>query len=371
MKIKNLVSLCFLLAPALSFADGHSGVGGGELCRKEIMHHRMQIENWIKSGDSKDINFEGALQTELNYQKYKKQMLSVLSEGKVIVTCYSNISDLNAIAKKYDAIPETVKLGGGCINYEDEKGVSNIGCDSRSIMDEKSRQLLQPYSTDENYQLVHHEYASIAKVEKRLGANQSDFSISKQLAEFQTFEVVAFLGSKKVSSDSSSGKVQSPFQDLERAFNLGTAADITKVLAPCNSLSDVVSSGLYYFDIDANSSAASVGKNSHMACLFKIELLTGAANGNLGPVFSNTQTASVTAYDVSFPGNADTDSYHTANYVGLLKYEASFANGSYEMRYYSASVNLLMSVREYRGAYIIKWNGPAPDTMYRYVWKYL
>jgi hypothetical protein len=176
----------------LAIEDGH--VGGGDLCRDEIEQHRIRVDQWIRSDLARGLDFSIALIPGLNYEKYKENMLFFLQPGKVIVTCYSDLNKLNEIAAIHSISPETVNLGSGCINYEDEHNVSHIGCDFQSIMLEKARVQSQPYTPDENYKLIHHEFASIAGMEQRMGTSQSDWSLSNQIAEFQTFRVVPELG---------------------------------------------------------------------------------------------------------------------------------------------------------------------------------
>lgn len=195
--------------PMLAFAQ-NNGVGGGNLCREEIEKHRAQIEGWIERDEAKDLDFSKALVKGWTYndpapaKSYKRVMLEVLKPGKVIVNCYEDLETLNMIASSYSNMTHTPTIGGGCINYQDEQGLSHIDCYAKTINDEASR-VKREKDVDGNYRLVHHEYASIAGIERRLGVEQSDFSISNQLSDCQYDET---------------NKVLGPFKDTDQTFGV-------------------------------------------------------------------------------------------------------------------------------------------------------
>jgi hypothetical protein len=180
---------------------GH--VGGGDTCKNEINRHRTTIRNWILKDEAKTLDFSVARIMGLTYddpapaKSYKREMLSVLEEGKVIVTCYldpGRIQDPAAreITKKEGVGYRAISVGNApstCINYEDNQGKSHIDCSYERVV-------AQLTSGDPNYVLTHHEFASIAGVEGRT-SNPSDFSISDQLSQFERWTRVKLLGTKR------------------------------------------------------------------------------------------------------------------------------------------------------------------------------
>lgn len=201
MKTLYTIQAIFMFLSLPGYAQ-QSGAGGGQNCRNEIDKHRIQIQEWIVRNDAKSLNFSIARIKGIVYENapmgglnYKSRMLEVLEEGKVIVNCYSRMEDLNQIAKKYSTHSEKVNIGSGCINYEDEDKRSHIDCDENSILDEKKR--IQQGLPDDNFELTHHEFASIAGLEERMGLSTSDFTISDQLSQFKHREMREVLGPKK------------------------------------------------------------------------------------------------------------------------------------------------------------------------------
>ncbi len=183
--------------------------GGGDTCRDEISKHREMLYQWIQSGDASDLDFNQCKTDVRNFAEYQKRMLGVLQSGKVVVTCYldpARIQDPTAqkIASEqgvsYRAItllnPKTGNAEPtACINYEDQAGVSHIDCNYDSIVNQKALE-------DPNYQLTHHEYASIAGVELRKVDSEPDFTISRQLSQYEGWVKVKKLGKKKSISSS-------------------------------------------------------------------------------------------------------------------------------------------------------------------------
>jgi hypothetical protein len=215
MKSRNVLKMWFggmALMPVMAFAQG-GHVGGGDTCRDEIGKHRETIYQWIQSGDASDLDFSQSKTSVRDFSEYQKRMLNTLASGKVVVTCYldpARIQDpaaqkiANEQGVSYRAITLTNPTTGqveptACINYEDQTGVSHIDCNYDSIVNQKALE-------DPNYQLTHHEYASIAGVELRKTDSEPDFTISRQLSQYEKWVKVKRLGRKKVLDNSGISK---------------------------------------------------------------------------------------------------------------------------------------------------------------------
>ncbi len=195
----TLAGLSFL--PALALAQGH--VGGGNLCQSEIDRHRETLYQWILSGDAASLDFSGSKTEVKDFAEYRKRMLDTLAPGKVVVNCYldpARIQDpaAQAIAAKQDVTYRAITVVNpttgtaepkDCINYEDAQGISHIDCNYDSIVNLKAL-------SDPNYQLTHHEYASIAGVELRKTDSQPDMTFSSQLSQYEQWVKVKKLGKK-------------------------------------------------------------------------------------------------------------------------------------------------------------------------------
>src|SRR5689334_12265136 len=110
VSVISLLACTALASPALA-GDGGSDRGGGDQCKNEINKNRIAIQGWIERDEAKNLDFQIANIPGWTYDEptpaksYKKSMLSVLDEGKVVVTCFldpARIHDPEArkIAKK-------------------------------------------------------------------------------------------------------------------------------------------------------------------------------------------------------------------------------------------------------------------------------
>jgi len=209
--MKNITTIKTLIA-ALTFSStcyAQSGVGGGDQCKNEINRHRIAIQKWILQDEAKDLDFSKAKVKGLTYENYKKNMLSALEDGKVVVRCLNKEVTIGT-----PAIPVT------CINYEDKSGVSHIDCNYDLVMSKNS-------IGNPDFQTTHHEFASIAGIEERTGTYDSDFTVSDQLAQFEHTETVMLLGPKKATMMANAAQ-PSHYDVLKDKYLNGTSNSITQ-----------------------------------------------------------------------------------------------------------------------------------------------
>lgn len=199
MRSKLMIMVCLLNGLNLFAGNGVGTRGGGDSCQNEIEKHRLEIRGWIQRDEASELDFSKAKVPSLTYQSYKKSMLAALEDGNVVITCYLDPAKINdpsakAIAKKENVSYKAIMIGNParpttCINYEDADGISHIDCNYDKIVNQSS-------TGNPNYILTHHEFASIAGVEKRTNSYNSDFSISNQLDQYEHWKSVKFLGKK-------------------------------------------------------------------------------------------------------------------------------------------------------------------------------
>ena len=149
------------VVPSFSFAQG-SGHTGGDACELAIDDVRRDMINWIGEGGSKALDLSSI---NLTHEEYARRMLSVLRDDTVVIECP-------------DELPNPIRVNQvrkTCDNWLDSKSVQHIRCDWS---------LFNQASTSIQYQLVHHEFASMTGIgiEKHSGA-KSDYTISNQVIQ--------------------------------------------------------------------------------------------------------------------------------------------------------------------------------------------
>lgn len=169
MKTKTMIVMLVALSISSAFA-GKEGGGGGvdEAQFKEIAQN---ISDWIQSGNADQIK----LPAQITLSTYKTKMLAVLSNYDVVIGS------------------EPVPYGKTCWSTQDGVGKNHVKC-YFPIFDQVYRS-----SIDQTYQLIHHEFAGLARLEKNVGSD-SDWSISNQISGYLAEEMVRRLPVSPVSS---------------------------------------------------------------------------------------------------------------------------------------------------------------------------
>jgi hypothetical protein len=155
----SVVILGCLLISTLSYA-GKESSGGGDMCEDRIKIVRDDIASWIQKGGPQGLK----LPSDLTQAQYSSAMLDAISQAKV--SCTGDVIMIGSAEKT-------------CKNYFDH-GIPRVLCNAKKLL-----------STDESlqYNLVHHEYAGLARIEVADGED-SDYSVSNQISGFLVDEVV-------------------------------------------------------------------------------------------------------------------------------------------------------------------------------------
>jgi hypothetical protein len=175
--MKKIV-LISLLAVSKVFAHGSEGVGGGDANEIVFKDVAVNIKAWIVAGNSRDVKLPSAL----SQQAYESSMLRVLANYNITMT------------EKPVLVNGTEKT---CQNNLESSGHGTILCNISRFEGLRSR-------TNDLYRLVHHEFASLARVEKNIGA-VSDYLVSDQISSHLRYEAVLRL--PIVSQNSQNGVV--------------------------------------------------------------------------------------------------------------------------------------------------------------------
>jgi ankyrin repeat protein len=156
--MKLILSLAFSFISSLAYGqliDGQDRGNGGDLCEMRFNEIRNDFQNWILNGGS------GSLQLPygITLIQYDSTMLEQMS--KAIVSCTQKVLSVGVAEKT-------------CLNFTDDQGRPRILCNFDRFMKTTDSQ---------QYVLVHHEYAGLARFEVNNG-EKSDYSISAQISDY-------------------------------------------------------------------------------------------------------------------------------------------------------------------------------------------
>jgi hypothetical protein len=173
--MKKILLTAMLLLSQMSLAGGES-VGGGDLCENRIQEIRDDISIWINKGGPKDLE-----DLPISIEEYSKRMQTYLAVSKnndgplkpvAHIECTRNMVDVGKVEK--------------VCRFDRATTNSKIICDYDKFMNA---------SVDEQYRLIHHEYAGLAGIENPNGG-QSTYFISNQLTSFLQVQIVRKLALK-------------------------------------------------------------------------------------------------------------------------------------------------------------------------------
>lgn len=168
---KLMMTLCVFM-PVLALARlGTDQGNGGDACEKRIQEIRDDIASWISRGGSQDLK----LPERLTLNDFNRGMLEQIDLAKI--TCNKQLLSVFNAEKT-------------CVNTKDNKGRSYIQCHI---------QRFNNTSEADQYMLIHHEYAGLARFEVNQGT-ASNYEISKQVTGYLENQIVKRLTIKKVHS---------------------------------------------------------------------------------------------------------------------------------------------------------------------------
>jgi hypothetical protein len=169
--ISKVLMICMLLTtlPLLARVGGESG-GGGDATEARVDEIRSDILKWINDGGAKYLKFPA----DLSVSEYVDGMKNLLEPKKVIIEFTNDKVLVNKVEKT-------------CRGFLGPQDEPHIRCNILRFKETKEA---------EQYSLVHHEYAGLAKIEANIGA-ASDYVISNQLTGYLETRTVLKLVVKK------------------------------------------------------------------------------------------------------------------------------------------------------------------------------
>lgn len=149
---------------AITAQASNGGRGGGDLCEDQIKLIKTDLEIWINSKGPEGLTLSG-----ISTADYSKAMLSSLASTKI--RCVSKGDAFYPV--EIDGTPKVCR-------FDFDEFESWITCDADKFM---------ASTNADQYVLIHHEYAGLAKLEIPDG-DQSQYAISNQISSFLTSTIV-------------------------------------------------------------------------------------------------------------------------------------------------------------------------------------
>lgn len=169
----HLISLGLLLITFSACASiGSEGVGGGDLCEDRIKIIRDDLNNWIKLDGPNGL----ALPIGMTVKQYSQAMLEKIISAKI-----------KCVSDGDEGFPVSVNGVAKVCKFEFEENDGSITCDYNKF---------QTIKDADQYVLVHHEFAGLAKVELPNGSD-SNYTVSNQISAYLENQVTKKLSIKK------------------------------------------------------------------------------------------------------------------------------------------------------------------------------
>lgn len=159
MKIATVGLLFLVSVSQLVHAKmGSEGVGGGDLCEDRIKIVRDDLKVWIKKGGAQGLK----LPADISIGQYADSMNSALASAKI-----------RCVSAGDEGFPVTVDNIAKVCRF-DSSDTGMISCDYTKF---------QAISQEDQYVLVHHEYAGLAGLEVPNGSD-SNYNLSNQISGY-------------------------------------------------------------------------------------------------------------------------------------------------------------------------------------------
>ena len=189
--MKNYISIIALMLVAIPALANEKG-NGGDVCESRFQSIREDIHSWIIKGGSRSLNLPEAFPIG----QYNFSMLKQIEKAQV--SCVDEILHVGNAEKT-------------CINLLNAEGKPRIICNRKAFLETPK---------NDQYMLVHHEYAGLAGLETNAGEN-SNYLVSKQLYPLTS----AIVGAASVSGDGilqgeSPEKLREHFGDFTGAYQI-------------------------------------------------------------------------------------------------------------------------------------------------------
>ena len=168
----TFLGLIVLTSISNLYAGDFGGGNGGDSCENRIKIIQNDIESWIFRGGANGLELPGGLAIE----SYSRGILKAISKTKV--SCPSKKINIGQSEKT-------------CRNFTDDEGEQRMECNFDRFYNKTSE--------EDQYRLIHHEYAGLAGFEVNNGEEESRYFLSNQLSAFLEDKIVKRLSIGKAS----------------------------------------------------------------------------------------------------------------------------------------------------------------------------
>ena len=202
-----------LNAAALSpqaWAGGESGGGGDAVTEMRIDEIRADILKWINEGGGFDLK----LPVDLSHEVYRAAMSRLLERHAVVIGAVTSAEENSTADPELKVlVGEQPKTCRGFVSTKDQR--PHILCNAERF---------KATSPSDQYRLIHHEYAGLARIERNDSAS-SDYSVSSQITDYLVPETVLRLAVRKPIGQANEGNASKPAKTnlISAGFAAGTA----------------------------------------------------------------------------------------------------------------------------------------------------
>jgi hypothetical protein len=192
-----LVISFMITLSSVAFAGGQSG-NGGDACEARIKSISQDIASWINDKGSANLQLPNGV-TE---RRYNSSMGRFIREARA--KCTNRVLTVDGFEKT-------------CVNTSDKKFGTRVICNRLSFLQS---------SEDDQYRLVHHEFAGLSGFEVTL-KGQSNYEISDQLTGFLETTASRRLSVKKPSIQRSN-EIQKYFSNFAGKYEVVSCEEISQ-----------------------------------------------------------------------------------------------------------------------------------------------
>jgi len=210
-----LAVFVFAIGANVAFARGGKEGGGGDICQDRIEAIRNDISDWIEAGGAAALKLPNGVTLDAYKQRMLKEIALTRADGQHSIVCKKNPKDV--------VVGTSEKI---CASSSPSK--PKIACYRDGFM---------KLSEDNQYFMVHHEFAFLSGFEDQDGA-QSDYPLSDQITAYLQEENVKKLAVKP---------------------GHGGTMTVTPVSSSLNFLSNSFENGYYYPAFTSSTTPGSLG----------------------------------------------------------------------------------------------------------------
>jgi hypothetical protein len=313
----NLALFFFVIGAQAAFGSSGKEGGGGDTCQDRVEAIRNDISDWIEAGGAAGLKLPVGVTLDAYKQKMLKEIELTRADAQHSIVCKKNPKDV--------VVGTSEKI---CASSSPQK--PKIACYREGFMH---------LSEDNQYFMVHHEFAFLSGFEDQMGA-RSDYPLSDQITGYLQEETVKKLAVKPVGNGSIAVMPVNLSQQQSIANNYNntyfypayTSKQIGS-LGPVVEKSGVVdeANGFTFVDLAADvDPAKGVGQENPGIVYFNVTASNEKFDRSvaIGIYTSNNELIPIASYNQTMCGNGD-----GGNCILPMAHGGTFGNYFYGLKY--------------------------------------